>query len=81
MMAEPTTVRILYQENGVTLATAKQGLVLILGDDQATAVTVPFRWDDVLNVLPTVRGQVHWNDEAMVSELRKELDQWGQSQT
>ena len=74
-MTDPTIVRILYQENGVTLASAKQGLVLILGESDETAVKVPFRWEDVLDILPTQRGRVLWNDEAEVEAFREELDE------
>jgi len=62
-MPEPTTVRILYQANGVTLCTARQGLVLLIGEDEESAQKIPFRWEDALDILPGVRGGVVWSDE------------------
>src|SRR5271154_3067398 len=65
MPEEATTARILHegvQGETVTVLSSRQGLVILV-QDNLSGHTVPIRWESVLDILPSVRGKVVWENE------------------
>jgi hypothetical protein len=58
MTESKTTVRVLFQtDEGTMVGVAREGLVIV---HAGQSMAVP--WEQALEVLPTLRGRIHWSD-------------------